>query len=210
MFQKYLLFDYYRVTRTSSRQQLTFYFVLFDWSGVCVARGAALCERAAWKTNAAAFRRVFRALWTHLIQSEPLMLSTHRLGVHYLGVINRTCFITQRVVELVTHGWKKYLSKKKKKEKRKLSAAALSFHQASTLVLYCSWLLQLQPMNTNSQRKVWKLQKTATVGGKEKNNNRCQLMTSHTAITSLDTQRRHLSDIWLSKLYVCFFLGGSS
>lgn len=112
MAQKHLPFDFYSVTQTSSSQQLSFYFVLL--AEVVFVSPVKPHSVRGWPRKQTPLLS-FAALWTHLIQSEPLVLSTHQLGVYYLGVINWTCFIAQCVVELVTHGWKKYLSKKKKK-----------------------------------------------------------------------------------------------
>lgn len=114
-------------------RQLTFYFILSNWSGVCIASGAVPAREAARKTKCSFFQESFQALWTQLIQSQPLMLSTHQLGVYYLGLINWTCFIAQCVVVLVTQGSKVPLKKKpQKKNNLTFCAAALSFHQAST------------------------------------------------------------------------------
>lgn len=129
-------------------QQLTSYFILLSWSGVCVAGGAVPVERGCLKTNARALRRVCRALWTHLIQSEPLVLSTHQPGVYYLGPIKWTCLITQCVVELVTQGSKVPLKKAPTITLHSVLLLSAFIRPALLLLLHCAWLLQSRPINT--------------------------------------------------------------
>lgn len=106
--------------------------LFFGLDGCLCQHWSSAWEKGYLNINTLLFRTLKHHTHSHLggtwYNQSLSPLSTHQPGVYYLEVINWTCFITQCVVELVTQGSKVPF----KKNNNTPSAAALSFHQAST------------------------------------------------------------------------------